>query len=215
MPISRISSRSGAIIVVTGGIASGKSSLCNLFRRYGFLIVDSDAIAWKGISCDLRSEILSEFHLETINKAALSNIVFASSPKLRKLEDIVHPFVYSEIDKIIADCIEYRRSVVIEIPLFFEAVKENVMCDIVLVTTASYETRKIRARMRKNMTDNKFDAIVARQLCDEYKVSSADMHICTEKSAASLKGVIKRVFKCRENDSRSRSGLRYRDNRIK
>ena len=93
------------IIGLTGGISSGKSTVSNLFKKYGFPIVDADVIArevvepekeaWRKIIDFFGRDILDAN--QTIDRKKLGNIVFSNKEKRKRLNEITHPIIIKEI----------------------------------------------------------------------------------------------------------------------
>ena len=91
-------------IAITGGISSGKSSVCSLLRLYGYSIIDADEIAHSALNL-LKDEVVLEFGDEildsnnNIDRKKLGSIVFCDTKKRKILENILHPFIKNEILK--------------------------------------------------------------------------------------------------------------------
>ena len=122
-------------IVLTGGIATGKSSVCNFLRLYGFEIIDADSIAHETL--DQNSQAIGElFGLEYINNSKvdrkkLGKLIFSNEEKRKKLENFIHPIIKEKI-KEKSQVFETRQiPYIIDIPLFFEKknydIKETVL----------------------------------------------------------------------------------------
>ncbi len=113
-------SQNKRIYIITGTIASGKSTFSNLLREEGFLVVDADKIVHslykeeriqKKLVHALGKEILNG---SEINRKILGNIIFNDECKKEELEKIVHPEVISRILK----TIEKENTIFIEMPLY-------------------------------------------------------------------------------------------------
>lgn len=83
---------------ITGGIGSGKSTVCRLFAQRGVAVYDSDAEARRIMACDLRERIAARFGAEAfregeLDRAYLAGIVFSDPEALADLNGIVHPAV--------------------------------------------------------------------------------------------------------------------------
>ena len=114
------------IIGITGGIASGKSTVCNYIRTLGYPVIDSDAIArelsQKGNS--LYDAILSSFGVEyldakgEIDRHKLGSYIFKNSKARQHLNAITHPKIVEEIQKKIKKCKE--NIIFLDIPLLIE-----------------------------------------------------------------------------------------------
>ena len=176
----------GLIIVITGGIASGKSFALQQFKILGFKTVSLDEIV-----ADLykKNNIASKAIMENfpkcvkngqIDKNLLSNMVLQDHTQLKLLTSILKPFIRSNYELITN---ENQDDIVIEVPLIVESLLEdNYMYknDCVILVKSSYKTRLERALMRKNMTKDKFDAIVMLQAPDYVKEQYADFIIESE-----------------------------------
>ncbi|MCM1054066.1 MAG: dephospho-CoA kinase [Bacteroides sp.] len=129
------------VIGLTGMSGAGKTTLCRLFRREGFEIVDCDLICRevveKGKPC-LR-DIVSAFGREaltsegTLDRSAMGKIIFSDSEKRLLLNGIMYPYVsYSVIKRLVGSTAEYT---VLDAPTLFESGLETV-CDIIVSAAA-------------------------------------------------------------------------------
>ena len=127
-------------IAITGGIASGKSSVCSLLRLYGYSIIDADKIAHNALSV-LKDKVILEFGTEIldsnvdIDRKKLGAIVFFDDKKRKKLEGILHPFIRNEILQRAKDLEKYKKAYFVDIPLFFEVKEKYPINRILLVYT--------------------------------------------------------------------------------
>lgn len=151
---------------LTGGIASGKSTADEFFKKKKIPIIDSDLIAhqimeigqngYKVVVDYFGTDILNDD--QTINRRKLGGIVFNDKAKLKKLNELTHPLVHQEIKQQMA---RYRANqeklVVIDVPLLFESGFES-LCNGVLVISISPELQIERLMKRNNFT--KKEAIV-------------------------------------------------------
>ncbi|NPA28098.1 MAG: dephospho-CoA kinase [Epsilonproteobacteria bacterium] len=111
-------------IVLTGGIATGKSTTASLMKLLGFRVIDADKIAHEVLESS-QSEIKSCFGEEFIkdgkvDRKALGALVFSNKDKRLELERIVHPKIK---ERIISEAIEqerFNKPYLVDIPLFFE-----------------------------------------------------------------------------------------------
>lgn len=143
---------------LTGGIASGKSTVAKMFQEKGAYLIDFDllahsleepgGVAWKGIVDKFGPEILHEGG--NINRKKLGAIVFRDKDKLKELNSIVHPFVFREWEQQLAD-IERKNSdaiIISDIPLLIEVGKMGDV-DLVLLVYISKEVQ-IRRLMERD-----------------------------------------------------------------
>ena len=130
-------------IGLTGGIATGKSSVSNILKQKGAIIIDADKIVHKLMEPEqkLWYDIINAFGknilLENnqINRKKLGEIIFNDQNKREKLNQITHPRVIAEIkkkmDKLAAD----NNIIVAEVPLLFEVGMEDLFTEVWVVTT--------------------------------------------------------------------------------
>ena len=149
------------IIGLTGGIASGKTTVAGLFKKKGALVLDADKIARKVIERDspvyrkvvrfFGSDILNKDR--SINRRCLAKIVFSSSLKLKKLNSFIHPVVI----KIINDELKKRkgkRVVVIDAPLLIEANLSSLVDRLIVVKTKQkIQINRIVAKMKLSRSE--------------------------------------------------------------
>lgn len=143
-------------IVITGSIASGKSSVCNILKLYGFSIIDADKIS-HDILLDNKDEIIKLFGLtildenKSISREKLGNIVFNNKQELKKLESLIHPKIKIEILNQ-ADKLEtYQFPYFVDIPLYFESNNYPEFKKVALIY-ASKEIILQRLMQRNNLS---------------------------------------------------------------
>lgn len=141
---------------ITGGIGSGKSSVCSLLAAYGVPVYDSDAEAKRLMeqSVDLREALCEAFgeecySVQGLNRAYLASKVFGDAEQLQRLNSIVHPAVRADF----AAWAESQSApyVVLESAILFESGFNNVV-DTTLAVLAPLEER-IRRTMERDNTD--------------------------------------------------------------
>ena len=111
-------------IVITGVIGSGKSTVVNLLRVYGFSIIDADEIAHRVLDESI-DEIKSEFGNEFIkdnkvDRKSLGSLVFSDSKAKKKLENILHPLIKEQIFAEASKLESSNYPYFIDLPLYFE-----------------------------------------------------------------------------------------------
>lgn len=147
-------------IVITGTISSGKSSLSDILRKKGYLVIDSDKINAKLLEKDQINykEILSSgafdeaFEDGIINKKILGEIIFNNTRKRELINKITHKNIISYINKEIENSKE--KNVFIEIPLYFQ-MKEKFPCEYVWLVTAKRDVQ-IKRLMARDEIDKDF-----------------------------------------------------------
>lgn len=120
------------IIGLTGGIATGKSTVSNIIKRKGYKVIDADKIAkevvekgkpaYEEIVKFFGWEILNED--ETINRKKLGDIVFEDDTLREKLNYIVHPYIFKTIEELIVKYSYSEKYIFVDIPLLIETRKE-------------------------------------------------------------------------------------------
>ena len=164
---------------LTGGIASGKSTVADYFAELGVPVVDTDLIAREVVSINSPAleEIRTAFGPDvisadgTLDRAAMRKIVFADDGKRRLLESILHPRIRE---------LAFRRAdqasapyVIIVVPLLFESPMRNAM-DRILVLDCSVETQLKRLLARDCETEEQANKIIAAQATRDERLSIAD-----------------------------------------
>ncbi|MBS4208799.1 dephospho-CoA kinase [Bacillus sp. FJAT-50079] len=130
------------LIGLTGGIASGKSTIANMFKRRGFTVIDADVAAravvepgeeaYKQVVKAFGSEILLEDG--AINRKKLGSIIFHDQEKRQQLNQIVHPAVREKMnDWKEAAIAEGKETIIYDIPLLFESNLTHLVSKIILV----------------------------------------------------------------------------------
>ncbi len=169
------------VLGLTGSIGMGKSTTAGFFREAGIPVHDADAsvhalyggkavepvgAAFPGVVVDGR-----------IDRAALGAVVLKDADAMKRLEAIVHPLVRSEEQQFLANA---RKSgadmVVLDIPLLFETGGDARVDGVVVVSCGEVEQRR-RVLARPEMTVEKFEVILARQLPDAQKRQRADFTV--------------------------------------
>lgn len=157
---------------LTGGIASGKSTADDFFKKENIPIIDSDLIAhqimevgqngYNAVVAYFGTNILNDD--QTINRRQLGEIVFSDKAKLKKLNELTHPLVHQEIKLQMEQySLEKEKLVVIDVPLLFESGFES-LCYGVLVISISPELQIKRLMKRNNFTKKEALARIDNQM---------------------------------------------------
>jgi len=166
------------ILCLTGSLGMGKSATAKFFAEEGVPVHDSDATVHALYEGEAVPAIEAAFPGTTtagkVDRAKLAAKVVNDKAALARLEAIVHPLVGAARDKFLADAQTRGDSVVVlDIPLLFEIGGEN-LCDAVVVVSAPAELQRARALQRPGMTEEKLDALLAKQVPDAEKRRRAD-----------------------------------------
>lgn len=137
-------------IVLTGSIATGKSSTVKLLEASGFHIIDADKIAHKIL--DEQHEAIAEKFGETlvhegkVDRKALGAIVFSDHKKRKELEALLHPLIYDEIEHLSIEQDRLGKPYFIDIPLFFENKRYPIEKSLVVYTTEEKQLERLMQR---------------------------------------------------------------------
>lgn len=169
------------IIGITGGIASGKSTITNFLRKNQYEVIDADEISHNSLKKDGKAyqaviDYFSEVILcdnQEINRQKLGEIVFSNKEKLSKLNQIIHPIVYKEIENRLLDC---NGVVFIDVPLLFET-GFNKLCDYTVVIAVDLDEQIKRLRNRDGLSLSEAKARINAQMPLELKKEKASFVI--------------------------------------
>ena len=184
-------------IAVTGGLGSGKSTVCQLLKESGAYVVDADEIVRHLLTKEsptagqviklLGPDVITK---NQIDRKKISNIVFSNPTKLKALELILHPAVRHEINRLfemIKNSKTYRFFVA-EVPLLFEARMENEY-DAVIAVIADEDIARKRASSK-----DEFDRRTRFQLPPAAKESKATYVIKNQGDLDALKAQVTRLI---------------------
>ena len=190
-------------IGLTGGIGSGKSSVSELFGDWGAYIFDADSVAKQILNHNetAQGEIIAEFGTDvldgnnSIDKQKLARVAFQDENHQLRLNTIIHPYVFSEIDSKF-DIILAKKEhdiFVVDAALIYESGADTHM-DYVIVVTSHLRLRTQRVMERGGLTREEFLNRVDLQWPDEDKVHMADFVIHNNGTKKDLLEESKKVF---------------------
>lgn len=167
-------------IGLTGGIASGKSTVAKWFRNQGVVVFDADqAVHTIYIEDQVISSIVEAFGEEfllkdgTIDRSALAQRVFRSHQERKKLEQILHPLVRERIRQAIQEAQEnHEKIIILEIPLLFEGGFESE-CDEIWVVYVPEASEIHRLMMRNELSAEEAKRRIMAQMSLEEKAKKA------------------------------------------
>ena len=187
------------ILGLTGSIGMGKSAIADMFRAAAVPVHDSDGAVhalYRGAAVAPIGQVFPQAIVDGIvDRARLSQSVLDDPAALRRLEAIVHPLVKQEREAFLAATAAASRAIVVlDIPLLFEIGAETSV-DAVVVVSAPESVQKSRVLARPGMTEEKFAAIVAKQVPDSEKRRRAHFWIDTSRhfatSVAQVAGILR------------------------
>lgn len=186
-------------IGLTGSIGMGKTETAKLFGRLGIPVYDADAAvhalyeAGGGAVAPIEAAFPGAIADGRVDRGRLGTIVAGDEEAFKRLENIVHPLVAQAREQFL-EAAEKRGEplVVLDIPLLFETKGESQM-DAIVVVSAPASVQRARALAREGMTEEKLDAIQARQVHDSEKRAKADFVVETDKGLEHAFEQVKRI----------------------
>ena len=190
-------------IGLTGGIGTGKSSVSTLFKEWGAYIFDADVVAKDIINNNdtAQSELIAEFGTDVlgadnkIDKKKLARIAFSDEDHQLRLNIIIHPYVFNEIDstfdKVLVD--GNHEVFVVDAALIYESGADTHL-DYVIVVTSHLRIRTERVMTRGGLTLDEFLQRVELQWPDEDKVHMADFVIDNNSAKERLAAEAKKIY---------------------
>ncbi|MDB5566656.1 MAG: dephospho-CoA kinase [Tardiphaga sp.] len=171
------------VLGLTGSIGMGKSTTAKLFAEAGVPVYDADAtvhLIYEGEAAPLIEAAFPGTTMDgKVDRAKLSAQVVHDPAAMKRLEQIVHPLLGAYHKKFLDDAERSGAAVaVVDVPLLYETGGEKRV-DAVVVVTTNPELQRQRILARDNMTEEKLDAILARQLPDAEKRKRADFVVDT------------------------------------
>ena len=173
------------IIGLTGGIGSGKTSVATKLKALGACVFDADEAAKKAVIAGTEGlqKVVAAFGLQVVdadgnlNRAALAEIVFNNKDALKKLEEIIHGYVWQEADKFLSACQEAgERVVILDIPLLIECGWYQKVDEVWLVALP-VEKQIMRTMERSGMLAEAVQARIAAQMSLDEKKKYATLII--------------------------------------
>lgn len=167
------------ILGITGGIASGKSTVSAYLRSKNIPIVDADAISHKVMGKGkpvlkiIEEEFGTQFFVDgRLDRQLLGQYCFQDEKRVEKLNSIVHPFIFEEMEKQLQ---EHKDApiVVLDAPLLIEA-ELYKQCDKVMVVTCSRGKRITRAIKRSNLPKLEIRKRMKQQIPESERLKYAD-----------------------------------------
>jgi dephospho-CoA kinase len=181
-------------VAVTGGLASGKSSVCRILQSLGAYVISADAIVHELLSSNfkLKQQIIEKLGAgvltgDQLDRKKIAQIVFKNPEQLDLLEQLIYPLVFHEIDtlyKKIKDNKQYRLFVV-EIPLLFESGTAGFY-DAIVAVVADENTCRKRFHEAGHPLEE-YDQRMRYQLTPEEKAARADYIIVNDGNLDTLK----------------------------
>lgn len=171
---------------LTGGIASGKSTVATIFAKHGAHLIDFDGLAhevqepekptWREVVNQFGEGILQPDN--KIDRVKLGNIVFADKKKLIELDKIVHPFVYQEWHILLEKIGKKEKHAIVlsDIPLLFEGNMQRLF-DLTILVLIVPEKQISRLMTRNGISKEEAGKRLKSQMPISEKIELADIII--------------------------------------
>lgn len=197
------------LVGLTGGVATGKSTVSNMFRELGIPVIDADAMArrivepgrpaWKAIKSEFGQCV---FHDNgELNRAALRTIIFEDEEQRQKLNRITHPEIYKEMwweaVKCAASGYQY---IIMDLPLLFEAGIMVPYMHKIIVVTCEEDLQLQRLMEQRHLSERDAKLMIGAQMNLEQKAQMAQFVI---ENSGSLADTTDQVSRIHYNLSRS------------
>jgi len=192
------------LVGLTGGVATGKSTVARMFEQCGATVISADVLArevvrpgkpaWREIVTEFGRSILKPDH--TIDRQGLGGIVFRSPRRRRTLERIIHPRVARLQASLTRQAAERNRHAVVvyEVPLLFEAGVDRRVDRIVLVT-APRSVQIARLKIRDGLPRNESLRRIDSQLPMDRKVARADAVLDGATPLSTLRAEVRKLYR--------------------
>jgi len=166
-------------VALTGGIATGKSSVAKMFAKDGYTVIDADKIAHEVLELQ-QARIVEMFGEEMVrqgrvDRKALGAVVFADPLKRKRLEALLHPLIYEEIKRQSQREDAKGRPYIVDIPLFFEGGRYPIKHSLVVYAPVALQIE--RAMVRDGLSREAVLERIAAQMDIEEKRYLADFVI--------------------------------------
>ncbi len=184
-------------IALTGGIATGKSTVASLFMLHGFLTIDADKVAHKLLDANTITiaGMFGDKYIKNgkVVRKELGNLIFNNLEEKKKLENFLHPLIKQEIIKEALIFEEQKKPYLIDIPLFFENKNYNIVNSVVVYISKQLQLE----RLIKRDKCSKEDALsrINNQMDIEEKKAHATFIIDNTKNLINLQNEVERVKK--------------------
>lgn len=183
-------------IALTGGISTGKSTVCNLLKLHGFLTIDADKIAHKLLD-ENSSKIEEMFGKEYVEngkvlRKELGKIIFSNEENKLKLEALLHPLIKEEIIKESKIYEEQNKPYFVDIPLFFEKMHYPISKSLVIYTPKELQIQRLMKR--DNIDEKEAKLKISNQMDIEEKRKLANIVIDNSKDLKYLQNEVERVI---------------------
>jgi len=183
--------------VLTGGIATGKSTVCSLLKKQGFDIIDADIVAREQL--EKSKEELKKLFGETIfdgsviDRKKLADIIFNSQSQREELNNLIHPKVRLAMKRLALEKEKIGSLYILDIPLFFESGKYENKTSVVVYTPRDIQINRLMRR--EGLNKEEAEKRVASQIDIDEKRRKADWVIDNSSDLENLKKETEKFIK--------------------
>lgn len=191
------------VVGLTGGVATGKSTVAKMFKQRGAIVIDADELAREVVKPDKPAwrQVVKMFGKtvlnpdRTLNRRELGAVVFGNRTKLRQLEHIIHPRVAREQARLTKQAAQKdpHAVVIYDVPLLFE-VGIDKRVDTIIVVTADHETQIARLKKRNGLSRTEALRRMRNQMPMALKARKADFVLDGTESRSSLRAKVCGMF---------------------
>lgn len=186
------------VLGLTGSLGMGKSTTAKFFAEEGVPLHDADAEVHRLYERGATPLIEAAFPGTTVggkvDRDKLAQRVLGDPVAIRKLEGIVHPLVRRAEEHFLAEAARKGASIVVlDIPVLFETGADR-RCDAVVVVSAPADVQRARVFERPGMTEEKFDAILVKQMPDAEKRARADFLVDTSTGFGAARAQVREIL---------------------
>jgi len=183
-------------VALTGGISTGKSTVCKILKQNGFSIIDADLIAHKLLDQNSKkiASMFGEKYVENgkVIRKELGKIIFSNEENKLKLEALLHPLIKEEVAKESIELEKQNKIYFVDIPLFFEKMRYPIPKSLVVYIPEEVQIQRLMLRDKINKSEAKLK--ISNQMNIEEKKKLADILIDNSKDLEHLENEVKRVI---------------------
>jgi dephospho-CoA kinase len=190
------------VIGLTGGIASGKSTISDMLRELGAVVIDADIVSRNVVSqgSNAYNRIIESFGKEIllpdgdINRKKLGNIVFSNEEKLKLLNEITHPAIIENVNSMIQELKKQQKEVVVVDAAILIEMGMNKHMDCVWLVLANTETQLKRVMERDHLSSEDAWNRINAQMSNEERLKYADAVIDTTYPVEVVRNRVKELW---------------------
>jgi len=182
-------------VILTGSIATGKSTAVDMLKMLGVEVIDADKVAHMVLN-QQHTQIATLFgeHLikdGIVDRSTLGAIIFSDIEKRKILENLLHPLIFSEIETASLELDKQHTPYLIDIPLFFETNRYPIEKSVVVYTPPKVQIQRLMDR--DSSTEIEAKKRIDTQISIEEKIKKASYVIDNSGTLAQLEHECKRV----------------------